>query len=59
MAKEKIKVVLMEDLLGDPKIQEIGDSLEKRKALLKKVYSMGKVIDKGLIKSSMYFIVEG
>jgi hypothetical protein len=57
MAK-KVKVVLMEDLLADKKIQEVTEQLEKRKAILEKVYTMGTVIDKGVIKSSMYFIVE-
>ena len=55
---KKLTVVTMEDLLGDTKIQAITDNLEKRKAILLKVYSMGTVIDKGVIKSSMYFIVE-
>ena len=58
MVKSKISVILMEDLYADKKISEIADSLEKRKAILEKVYSMGTVIDKGVIKSSMYFIVE-
>ena len=57
MAK-KIKVILQEDLLTDKKISEISDVLEKRRAILEKVYSMGTVIDKGTLKSSNYFIVE-
>lgn len=58
MVKRKISVILMEDLYQDKEIQKITESLEKRKAILEKVYSMGTVIDKGVIKSSMYFILE-
>ena len=57
MVKGKVKVVLMEDLLVDPKLSSIPEVLERRRAMLEKVYSMGTVVDKGEFKSSFYFII--
>ena len=58
MAKRKVEVLLWEDLMTE-KILKVGDTLERRKAVLEEVYSRGNVLDKGEIKGSMYFIIEG